>query len=468
VRGLAAPLTLVLVRGRRRPGRWLAAGLGLALATGFACGVAGEATISGDQAAQAVLHDAPALSRTVRLTAWAGGGLAGKLGACTRSACPVLRTTSLARANLSAYGVHLRVAGAANLVSAVPLGFAPGAGGGPPVVLAGDPGGLDRIPGLSGVYRTESWLSVLSLARLDSWQLGAVEARLQRVQVGLPANGPFVLSAPFDLLDRARAQAAAALRRLLLAGGGGLAALAVFIVLAAFALRHERQADVRRLATAGARTSQRAVFALGEAAALTAPGLLLGAALGLATAAVLAASAQLPVGAVLTRSLLTLTGLAILAGGWVVATALVSLVLLLPSARIADVLAAAAAAALALTLTRGGGDAGPLPVLLAPLACVSAGVVVYRIAVAGLRGLERLSRDGPPILRLALIGLARAPAAPALAIAFIAVSTGLGGFALGYRATLARGQADAAADRVPLDALVAPGASYGPRSSARR
>jgi hypothetical protein len=467
VRGLAAPLTLVLVRGRRRPGRWLAAGLGLALATGFACGVAGEATISGDQAAQAVLHDAPALSRTVRLTAWAGGGLAGKLGACTRSACPVLRTTSLARANLSAYGVHLRVAGAANLVSAVPLGFAPGAGGGPPVVLAGDPGGLDRIPGLSGVYRTESWLSVLSLARLDSWQLGAVEARLQRVQVGLPANGPFVLSAPFDLLDRARAQAAAALRRLLLAGGGGLAALAVFIVLAAFALRHERQADVRRLATAGARTSQRAVFALGEAAALTAPGLLLGAALGLATAAVLAASAQLPVGAVLTRSLLTLTGLAILAGVWV-ATALVSLVLLLPSARIADVLAAAAAAALALTLTRGGGDAGPLPVLLAPLACVSAGVVVYRIAVAGLRGLERLSRDGPPILRLALIGLARAPAAPALAIAFIAVSTGLGGFALGYRATLARGQADAAADRVPLDALVAPGASYGPRSSARR
>lgn len=525
MRGLAAPLTLVLARGRRRPGRWLASVLGLALATAFACGVAGEATISGDRAAQAVLRGAPPLSRTISLTAqgpgsapreraarallgrlgitsasrvvllnpvrlsglvvrpaaispltaWVGGGpagklgagltgklgrgLTGKLGACTRSACPVLRTTSLGRADLSAYGVHLRVAGVANLVSPVPLGFAPGAGGGPPVVLGGDPGGLDRILGLSGVYRTESWLSVPSLARLDSWQLGAVEARLQRVQVGLPANGPFALSAPFDLLDRARAQAAAAPRRLLLAGGGGLAALAVFIVLAAFALRHEREADVRRLATAGARTGQRAVFALGEAAALSALGLLLGAAVGLAATAVLAAGAHLPVGAVLTRSLLTLTGLAILAGGWVAATALVSLVLLLPSARIADVLAAAAAAALALTLTRTGGDAGPLPVLLAPLACVSAGVLVYRIAVAGLRGLERLSRDGPPILRLALIGLARAPSAPALAIAFIAVSTGLGGFALSYRATLARGQADAAANLVPLDALVAPGVS---------
>ncbi|MGB9185875.1 MAG: hypothetical protein WCB67_17620, partial [Solirubrobacteraceae bacterium] len=196
-----------------------------------------------------------------------------------------------------------------------------------------------------------------------------------------------------------------------------------------------------------------------EAAALAALGLLIGAGLGLAVAAGLAANAHLPVGAVLTHSLLTLTGLAVLAGGWVVATTLISFVLLLPSARIADVLAVAAAAALALTLTRGG-DAGALPVLLAPLACVSAGVVVYRIAVAGLRGLERLSRDGPPILRLALIGLARAPAAPALAIAFIAVSTGLGGFALGYRATLARSQADAAADQVPLDALVAPGPSY--------
>src|SRR6202011_2681809 len=107
----------------------------------------------------------------------------------------------------------------------------------------------DRIPGLRGVYRTESWLSVRALAGLDSWQLGAVEARLQSVQAGLPANGAFALSSPFDLLDRGRAQAAAAPRRLLLAGGGGLAALAVFIVLAALALRHEREPDVRRLAT---------------------------------------------------------------------------------------------------------------------------------------------------------------------------------------------------------------------------
>ena len=177
-------------------------------------------------------------------------------------------------------------------------------------------------------------------------------------------------------------------------------------------------------------------------------------------------ASHLPVAAVLTRSLLTWSGLAVLAGGWALATALVSLVLLLPSARIADVLAVAAAAALALALTQPA--SGTLPALVAPLACATAGALIYRVAAVGLRGLERLSRAGPPVLRLALIGLARAPAAPALAIAFVAVSTGLGGFALGYRATLERGQADAAANRVPLDALVAPGPElrHSPRTGA--
>ena len=56
-----------------------------------------------------------------------------------------------------------------------------------------------------------------------------------------------------------------------------------------------------------------------------------------------------------------------------------------------------------------------------------------------------VARGGPVRTRLALVGLARAPALPSLAIAFVAVSVGLGGFALAYRATLIRG----AADRLP-------------------
>ena len=85
---------------------------------------------------------------------------------------------------------------------------------------------------------------------------------------------------------------------------------------------------------------------------------------------------------------------------------------------------------------------------------------MFRGAEAALPAGERLARRGPPVVRLALVGLARAPGLPSLAIAFVAVSVGLGGFALAYRATLIRGSADQAADRVPLDATVSPGPNF--------
>ena len=72
----------------------------------------------------------------------------------------------------------------------------------------------------------------------------------------------------------------------------------------------------------------------------------------------------------------------------------------------------------------------------------------------------RLARRGPLASRLALVNLAPAPEAPSLAIAFIAVSTGLGVFALAYRSTLLRGTADQAAEHVPLDATVSPAADF--------
>ena len=98
--------------------------------------------------------------------------------------------------------------------------------------------------------------------------------------------------------------------------------------------------------------------------------------------------------------------------------------------------------------------------LLAPLCALAGGVLVYRLASGILRSAERAARRGPVMVRLALVGLARAPSAPALAAAFLAVSIGLGGFALAYRATLLRGAADQAADRVPLDGLIAPGPDF--------
>ncbi len=65
LRGLTAPLELVAARARRRPGRWAAPALGLALAVAFAAAVATEATIAGDRAARATLAHVSPLTAAV-------------------------------------------------------------------------------------------------------------------------------------------------------------------------------------------------------------------------------------------------------------------------------------------------------------------------------------------------------------------------------------------------------------------
>jgi hypothetical protein len=506
VRGLAAPLQLVAARARRRPGRWLWPVLGLTLAVAFACGVAAEATVAGDRAARATLarldplqravtvtqqgpaapavdHHArallaalglPAPTRTVLLNpvrlsgrvvrlaaveplgAWAGR----PPGRCRPRSCPVLLAGgTVGPRALQAPGVRVAIAGDGRLRSAAPLGFAPTANG-QPLLLSGDVAGLAALPALSSVYRTDSWVSVPRLTGLHSWELAGFERRLTRAQAGLAPTQGLSLSAPTDALQSARDGAAAAPGRLLPAGGGALAVLAMFLTLAAYGLRRDQQAERDRLRAAGARTGQLAAFSLAEAAWLAGVAVVAGAAVGAGAAAILAAQAGLPAGAVLSHSLLTAPGAAALGGGWVVAVALIGTVLLATGGRVADGLALAAAAALALALTVGGGNDDTLALLAAPLACLAGAGLVYRAAGVLLRGGERLTRVGPPVIRLALVGLARSPVAPALAVAFIAVSTGLAGFALSYRATLQRGAADEAVQQVGLDARIGPSASF--------
>ncbi len=508
---------LIRARARGRPGRWLLPALGVALATAFAGTVAAEGTIAGDQGARTVMNALTPLQRAVRVTwqgvvtpgvqrqasallhglglgtqtqvallnpvrlsglvvvpaaigplgPWVSSGASGRappsLGPCRQNACPVLLAGGEVRPRtLSAAGVRLEIVGNARLRSAAPLGFSPASTSGePPVLITADVTGLDALAGLSGVYRTHNWLALLQVSHLDSWQLAASEQRLQQAQANLVQSGSqFSLSAPFAALDSARAQASAAPRRLLLAGGGAVAALAVFIVLAAYGLRRDQRAEVSRLRGAGARSAQCLAFVFGEAASLCALALLAGAGLAILASSLLASADGVPVGGVLAHSLLTPLGAVVLAGAWVAATAMIGVVLLAPGGQAADVLAVAAVAAVALALTRGNSGRDPLPVLLAPLCCAAAGVLVFRGSVGVLRSAERVSRRGPVVVRLALVSLARAPAAPSLAIAFVAVSVGLGGFALGYRATLLRGTADQAADQVPLDAIVSPGTDF--------
>jgi hypothetical protein len=515
VRGWFAPLMLVVARGRRRPARWLLPALGIALAVAFAAGVAAQSQIAGDQSARSVLGRASPLDSQVRVTwpgplnpgvtdqaqallrglglgsptevllmnqvrlggvvvrpaaiaqlgRWLPGPWPGRLGPCRPQRCPMLLVGGgpppKVGSTLAAIGVNIQVVGSSPLRSPVPLGFAPSSADAGPVLVTWDVAGLDALPGLSGLYRTHSWLAPITITQLRWWQLAGVEDRLARSQARLLVSGSqFSLSAPFTTLDEARAQASVAPQRLLLAGGGAITALAIFIVLAGGGLRRDQRAELDRLRNAGARARHCVLFVAAESGWLCAAALSVGAAAGIGAGALLASSEGEPAGAILTHSVITRAGVITLGTGWLAVTVLLGTLVLVSSATLTDMLAVAAASALVAALAAGTGSDQALALLLAPLCCAAAGVLTFRLAGAGLRGAERVARRGPVLTRLALVDLARSPGVPALAIAFIAVATGLGGFALGYRSTLIRSAADQAADRVPLDVLVAPGPDF--------
>jgi hypothetical protein len=512
LRAWLAPLTLVAARGRRRPARWLLPALGIALAAAFAAGVAAQSQIAGDQSARAVLGAASPLDSQVRVTwqgpvspgvtdqarallrglglgsptevlllnqvrlsglvvrpaaiaqlgRWLPGPMPGELGPCRPERCPMLLVGGGPTPGaLTAAGVNIQVVGSVPLNSAVPLGFAPPTADAGPVLVTWDVAGLDALPGLSGVYRTHSWLAPLTITRLRWWQVADVEDRLARSQARLLASGSqFALSAPFTTLDQARAEAGLAPQRLLLAGGGAITALAMFIVLVGGGLRRDQRAELARLRNAGARARHCVLFVAAECGWLCAAALSVGAVVGTGAAALLARGEGEPAGAILTHSVITRAGVITLAIGWLAATVLLGTLVLVRSVRLTDLLAVAAASALVAALAVGARGDQALALLLAPLCCAAAGVLTFRAAGILLRGAERVARGGPVLPRLALVNLARSPWVPSLAIAFIAVATGLGGFALAYRSTLIRSAADQAADRVPLDVLVSPGPNF--------
>jgi hypothetical protein len=512
VRGWFAPLMLAVARGRRRPSRWLLPALGIALAAAFAAVVLAQSQVAGDQSARSVLDSASALDSEVRVTwqgpvsprvadqaralvrglglgsptevvlmnpvrlggvvvrpaaiaplgRWLPGTAPGRLGPCRPNGCPMLLAGGgPVPSTLAAIGVRIQVVGLAPLRSPVPLGFVPSGAGAVPVLVTWDVAGLESLPGLSGLYRAHSWLAPLTITRLRWWELAAVEDRLARSQARLLLSGSqFSLSAPFTALDEARAQASVAPQRLLLAGGGAIAALALFIVLAGGGLRRDQRAELDRFRNAGARTRQSVLFVAVESGWLSAAALSVGAAAGIGAAALVASGEGEPAGAILMHSVITPTGAITLGAGWLAATVLLGALVLVRGARLIDMLAVAAASGLVAALAGGTGTGNALALLLAPLSCLAVGVLTFRGAQVVLLGAERVARGGPVLSRLALVNLARSPGVPALAIAFIAVATGLGGFALGYRSTLIRSAADQAADRVPLDALVSPGPEF--------
>ncbi len=512
MRRLTAPVLLACARARRSRSRWLWPAIGLAVT--IACGgaLATEVAIAGDQAARQTLGALAPLDRTLRVTwdgpvtaaasreatavlarlgarritrvalldpvrlsgtvvrpaaifplsPWLAGDRSAVLGRCRAQRCPVLFAGGgRVPTALRAAGVRLQVVGRGRLDSNVPLGFT-AVGDGPwPLVLTGDVAGLDHLAGLSGLFRVRSWVALLPTAGLHSWELASIDARLLAAQAQLlDFSQQFSLSAPFSGIAEARAQAGSAPARLELIGGGAVVIVGLFVLLGAAALRPQQRAELERLALAGATSSQMLVFVVAEAALLSAAGSVAGAAGSVLAALALSGLAQESATAVLAQSLLTPGAVLVLLGAWLLATAVLSCAALPPRRELLAAAAVAGALALAAAAALGPSVGGAWPALAPPIWCVAAGAVIFCLTGPLLTVLERTARRGPPIMRLAIVGLARNRGLSGFSVAFVAIGVGLGGFALSFRATLARGDADQAAARVPLDLTVAPGPDF--------
>jgi hypothetical protein len=508
MRVAAGPLMIVAARARRCR-TWILPGLALALVFGFAGALASESVIVGDQGARATLRAlaptdralrlvwegpvSPYASRTasrlfaslgvqrptellllnpVRLSQaivhpvaiapaghWLPARAMRRLGPCRPNDCPVLQgSPGRVPRVMATAGVRMRAVGQVAL-SPVLLGYSPRGQGNWPIVLTGDVHGLNALAGLGGVYRTVSWEAPLPLGRLHSWNLAGLDSRLLDAQAALSQQSRFTLEAPFFALNRARNQASLALHRLLLVDGGLVVSLVLFVLLAAGALQRDQQAEIERLRQAGGKGLHTLLFLLAEAAWISAAAILVGLGLAVLFSAALATGADESPAAVLGHGLFSWAGAGGLAGGWLLTAAVLTLAPLVRGGRIADLAALAAGAVLIAGLILGTGSSSAWVGLFVPLACLACGLLLFRATGLILGIAERVSRRSKLTVRLALIGLGRGRGIAALAIAFLAISSALGAFALAFRATLIRGAADQAADSVPLDALVAAGSS---------
>ncbi len=395
---------------------------------------------------------------------------------CTPTRCEVLAAGGgSAPRTLERNGTTLVTVGTGTLTSTVPLGFVPSV---PisgqmreqrpkPLLLGASPTQVDATVGFQTVFRTQGWTAPLEVGSRPSWQLGGVARKLSDARTELSrATDEFAITAPEQPLALAQARAQEARSRVTLVGAGAAALFAAFVILAGTAMLRDLEGERQRLERRGGRRWHLALLSLTEAAWPAMVGVAAGAGVAVLVTALRARAADIPVGAALDHTFLTGSVLGI--GAALLLTACTLLVLAArpwgdSASRVADVVALGCAGMLIVAFARGGesGSPGdPLPALLPPLVCLVAAVLVARLALPALRGLEVAGRRAPLPLRLASLGLSRAPTGPALTIAVVAVGCGLSCFAFAYRATLRHGDADQAAYAVPLDVTIQEGPNF--------
>ena len=293
-------------------------------------------------------------------------------------------------------------------------------------------------PARRGRGRLRPRLLARALARVPELQLGAeavrrhaaalgdrpaLEATADRARAELQArSSSWSLSLPTQELRAAEHDATVSGRRLLLVGGEAAALLVAFAVLAAGALRRDLAAARRRLTWHGARRWQRVLLTASESTAIGLGGAAAGWVVGSVAGAVAASVAGAPVGAVLSESVLSpgglLLGLAVALLAALVIAVTVSLEIR-RRGRIGplEIAAAAAVVAVLAVLASGSVDAGelaaggaaPAVLLLLP------GLVAFAAAVVASRflpGAGRLfARRGAHHVRMAGVSVARSPGA---------------------------------------------------------
>jgi hypothetical protein len=338
----------------------------------------------------------------------------------------------------------------------------------PPLVLAEGVEGLARTPELTTFYRSYAWFAPIGAGDVHPWSVDAFRAKVDRLRSEIGTQSldqtQFDLTAPTEELAAASEQGRASARRFRLLGGQAAALLLAFVLLSASTLRRESEAARRRLQWFGARRWQLALFGVAETAAVAAAATVVGWAIGIGVARLVAG------GAVVRHSVASGGGLAVAAALAGAAALLLLAALRAPAARIGgasvslvDMAALGALLAIGVGLARGAADASALAdgsgtgaflLLLPALVAFVAAVACARLLAPLLRLLERAGRRGPLAARLAALSLARRPGHATTAVSFLAVSLGLALFAVTYRSTLAAGQRDQAAFAVPADHVV--------------
>lgn len=344
------------------------------------------------------------------------------------------------------------------------------------VILLGD--GVDAVGSvqpLELIGRSLGWVAPIDPATVRVADIDAVLAAAARTANSF-AEGGGTVDLPRRALVGARSRAETAGNRVQLAAAQGVVLVIAFALLAAASVRRQHRAARELLRRRGASRAAINVFTVCEAAWPVVIGLFLGVPAGLGASAWLARAWDFDAGDVVSQ----------VAGDALLRILLGTVVVLLATSAIMasasneparsrrpwwhpqpiDALGLGALATAALAVDRGSAtpaslvaDGDPLLAALPLLAGLVVAWVAIRFVPLVVAGAARLLRHRAPLARTALGEVARRPTVPLLTAGFLAATTMLGLFSLGYRSTLSAGDHDQAAFAVPLDVTLSEGAA---------